>query len=135
MRITTERRVMGAKNTQKSTKTKGSFNLAKSTSASSNSAQIAPANAPETLGALINLQNRYNEASSKSSMAWSTEILDELANIQNQLLRGSFSTDSLQELADKLNHAVIEDEPSQLKDIRSQIVLRARVELAKYGTF
>jgi len=61
------------------------------------------------------------------------DILDRLAEIQQEILSGAISVDRLQNLAHSLRarRETVEDE--RLKQIIDEIELRAEVEIAKWG--
>ncbi len=84
----------------------------------------------EMLGALIALQGGEH-APQHDIVEWSNETLDVLEELRNGLLQGSFDKAALKNLADHIDQAIDTPTDPVLADLQEQIILRAKVELAK----
>jgi Class II flagellar assembly regulator len=117
--------------TMKSVARAGAFSL-NETSVSGGAAP-ATATADISLAGLLALQaDEAGEARDRSARRRGRELLDALAALQRAMLTGEIGPDQLNELA-----ALVADVPDaadpRLRAAMEDVVLRARVELARHG--
>ena len=89
----------------------------------------------EGVDALLAMQevgDATDERARKQASAHAQDLLDRLAMLQDALLVGAISKDSLMDLAKKIRTGRSKVQDQRLNDILDEIELRAEVEIAKF---
>lgn len=93
--------------------------------------EVSQLNSSPVLGTLIELQGGTKDHD-QATLSWSADILDSLEKLQYGLLTGALSNEALRALVRQVERSPSESMNAELSAIRSHILLRARVELAKH---
>ncbi len=113
------------------TRSNGAFTVSSLSSEAINTNQEVAS--PVSLEALVALQSGKGsrDEASQEGVDWSNNVLDRLETLQRDILLGRISLTGLQEIENTISRTLKNHDDPALNAIQAQILLRARVELAK----
>lgn len=97
---------------------------------------VAPTLGAGAISALLTIQaneQATEQETRRRAIAYGDDLLDELDNLRVGLLMGSYTANQLQQMTYRLEQRRLSITDPQLLEIISDIEMRVRIELAKYG--
>lgn len=138
MRIQAPQKIAKPAAAAKKKSSAGGSDFAASLSAPTENSNVAAAQAPMPLAAIDSLlaaQSVDPDAERRAGVQSAHDVLAALEQVRRGILLGAISVGRLKAVSGSLSERLAMTTDPQLKDIMTDIVLRARVELAKAGVY